>query len=83
MSKSAENELAQLLLDHRDRRREIVEQFDRAEKELAMHPEKHQVGQAGDEQSVFMAEPVVLLFVVSPLDRLVQILKVGVTQSGS
>jgi hypothetical protein len=42
MSKSAENELAQLLVDHPGRRREIVDQFDRAEKELATHPETHQ-----------------------------------------
>jgi hypothetical protein len=83
MSKSAENELAQLLLDNPGRRREIVEQFDRAEKELAIHPEKHQAQSSGGEPSVFLAEPVVVLFVVFPLDRRVQILKVGVTHPGS
>jgi hypothetical protein len=83
MSKSAENELAQLILDHPERRHEIVEQFDRADKELSMHPEKHEVPGSEDDVFVFIAEPVVVLFVVSPPDRRVQILRVGLTRSGA
>jgi hypothetical protein len=72
-----------LLLDHPDRRREIVEQFNRAEKELAMHPEKHESNAGSEDQSVFIAEPVVLLFVVYPLDRRVQILRLGLIRAGT